>query len=287
MIHLTEFTLPSDDAEYQTLVYKKHPMVEMTCYSPSFYPFRIFPDKGLRHITFDPITIFCGGNGSGKSTLLNVIAGKLGLSHTSPHNDTPLLGEYLRLCDYETAISGVVPDGSRIITSDDVFDFLLDTRTINRGVDRQRLRLFDEYYTTKEDKGFVMRTLDDYEELKRRNEIRRSTKSEFTGRRLPKNLILHSNGESAYDYFTSAIESDALYLLDEPENSLSAKLQAELKGFIADSARFYNCQFIISTHSPFLLSLEGAKIYDLDENPVCEKDWHDVEAVRLYRELFN
>ena len=40
-----------------------------------------------------------------------------------------------------------------------------------------------------------------------------------------------------------------LYLLDEPENSLSAELQLDLLKFIENSARFYNCQFIISTHS--------------------------------------
>jgi len=42
----------------------------------------------------------------------------------------------------------------------------------------------------------------------------------------------------------------------------------ELMKFIEDAARFWNCQFIISTHSPFLLALRGAKIYDLDENSV-------------------
>ena len=61
------------------------------------------------------------------------------------------------------------------------------------------------------------------------------------------------------------------YLLDEPENSLSAENQLKLKQFIEDSARFYNCQFIISTHSPFILSLTDALIYDLDSNPVVSK----------------
>ena len=31
----------------------------------------------------------------------------------------------------------------------------------------------------------------------------------------------------------------------------------KLKKFIEDSVRFYNCQFIISTHSPFLLNLNN------------------------------
>ena len=95
-----------------------------------------------------------------------------------------------------------------------------------------------------------------------------------------------SNGETAYYYFTQKIEENALYLLDEPENSLSAALQNKLRQFIEDSARFYNCQFIIATHSPFLLSMKGAKIYDLDSFPVREKHWYELSNVRAYYELF-
>ena len=81
------------------------------------------------------------------------------------------------------------------------------------------------------------------------------------------NVRTYSNGESAYKYFVEQVEEDGLYLLDEPENSLSPKRQLELKQYIEDSARFFNCQFILSTHSPFLLSMRGAKIYDLDADP--------------------
>ena len=50
--------------------------------------------------------------------------------------------------------------------------------------------------------------------------------------------------------------------------------------------RFYGCQFIIATHSPFLLSMKGAKIYDLDEEPVDVKRWYELENVRAYYEFF-
>ena len=52
------------------------------------------------------------------------------------------------------------------------------------------------------------------------------------------------------------------------------------------AARFYNCQFIISTHSPFLLGLEGAKIYDLDEMPVSVKKWEELDNVKVYYSFF-
>jgi len=74
--------------------------------------------------------------------------------------------------------------------------------------------------------------------------------------------------------------------LDEPENSLSAENQLKLKKFLEDSARFYNCQFIISTHSPFLLALEEAKIYDLDELPVVSKKWTELSNIKIYSNFF-
>ncbi len=70
------------------------------------------------------------------------------------------------------------------------------------------------------------------------------------------------------------------------KNSLSAEYQLELARFLEDSARFYGCQFIIATHSPFILSMKGAKIYDLDARPVCEKRWTELPNVRVYRDFF-
>lgn len=86
--------------------------------------------------------------------------------------------------------------------------------------------------------------------------------------------------------YSNAIKENALYLLDEPENSLSAALQMKLKSFLEDSARFYHCQFIISTHSPFLLSMQGAKIYDLDSDPIGVKPWTELENVKTYYGFF-
>ena len=74
--------------------------------------------------------------------------------------------------------------------------------------------------------------------------------------------------------------------MDEPENSLSPENQQELLKFLEDSARFFECQFIIATHSPFLLSMKGAKIYDMDEEVVDVKPWHRLKNVRAYYDFF-
>ena len=83
------------------------------------------------------------------------------------------------------------------------------------------------------------------------------------------------------------IDTQGLILLDEPENSLSCERQEELAEYIENSARFSGSQFIIASHSPFILSIKGAKVYDMDENPVCVKKWTEVDNVRRYYDFFN
>ena len=290
MQYLERFTLASADAE-DDFVLSPLSRQNMSCYAQNVYPFKLFPQKGLERIDFAPITVLYGGNGSGKSTILNIIAEKLKLRRTSPANLTPYYADYLALCDCELTFGRSVPDGSAIITSDDVFDFLLDVRAITEGVDRRREELFAEYsaaksYYDRHGESFRMRSLEDYKELKRHNAARHRTKSNYTRRRLPENLSGKSNGESAFAYFTQQIREDALYLLDEPENSLSVALQTELARFIEDSVRFYRCQFVISSHSPFILSMEGARVYDLDAMPVRERNWTELENIRAYYDFF-
>ena len=162
---------------------------------------------------------------------------------------------------------------------------MLNFRTLNDGVDRKREELFNEWYDLRQG-SFQIHSLEDIEELQHRRDAWKSTRSDFTARRLPKNLPGQSNGENAYGYFAEKIRGNALYLLDEPENSLSAERQIELARFIEDSTRFYGCQFIISTHSPFLLAMKGARIYNLDSIPVETKKWTELSNVRLYHDFF-
>lgn len=285
MQYLDAVTLPSRVDE-DTYLLSYPPELEMQCYHHNnVYPYRIFPEKQLHTLSFAPLTFLYGGNGSGKSTLLNIIAEKLSLSHEAPSNRTPFFESYLQNVTCKLTFGKSVPRESRIITSDDVFDFLLNVRSVNGEIDRKREALFAEYDEARAT-PFRLRSLADYEELKRRNEARHKTRSAYVSRRLPKETGGRSNGESAYLYFCQQIGKNALYLLDEPENSLSASLQRELARFIEEAVRFYDCQFIISTHSPFLLALRGARIYDLDARPVAVRQWQELESIRIYRDFF-
>ncbi|WP_313568341.1 AAA family ATPase [Acetoanaerobium noterae] len=276
MIYLRNFSFPSEDREYNFILDEKR-----TCFD-TFYPFKILSKNDFTEIDFEPVTILYGGNGSGKSTALNVIAEKIGASRDTIFNKSNFFKDYVDMCDMDEV---KVAEIKRIITSDDVFDYILNLRNLNEGIDNKRENLFGDYLDAKYS-GFKMKSLEDYEELKKVNSARSKTMSKFIRKNLMSNVRLYSNGESAYRYFIEKITENGLYILDEPENSLSPKRQIELMSFIEDSARFFGCQFIISTHSPFLLAIKGAKIYDLDESPVSVKSWTSLENVRTYYEFF-
>ena len=123
-------------------------------------------------------------------------------------------------------------------------------------------------------------------EWKESYDAKRKTQSKFVKDRLMKNVEMFSNGESALKYFVDKIDKKGVYLLDEPENSLSISLQLELMEYLENSARFFGCQFIIASHSPVFLSIPGAKIYDLDSVPVKTKKWTELENVRKFRDFF-
>ena len=279
MLYLTRFTFP--DAERESSFFIDE--VKRTCYD-TYYPFGVLSARELSCLDFEPVTILYGGNGSGKTTALNVIAEKLRLQRDTLYNRSSFYEDYLRMCDFESR--GEFPPESRVITSDDVFDYMLNLRALNEGIDRRREELFQEYLTDKYS-DFKYRTMADYEQLRKVNLARSRTQSRYVRQRLMDNAREQSNGESAYFYFTSKIRENALYLLDEPENSLSPARQMELTQFIEDSCRFYGCQFIIATHSPFLLAMQGARIYDLDETPVRRRKWTELPAVRAYHEFFH
>lgn len=277
MVYLSNFQFPDIEREYDFIFGQKR-----TCYD-TYYPFQILSKHNLTRLDFESVTILYGGNGSGKTTALNVIAEKLGLERDTLYNRSNFFEDYTELCSYQEEHK--IPAGSRIITSDDVFDFMLNLRSINDGINRKREDLFEDYLEAKY-AHFQMKSLDDYEHLKKVTMARSNTQSKFVRKNIMDNVREHSNGESAFIYFADKIKENGLYLLDEPENSLSPERQQELLKFLEDSARFFGCQFVIATHSPFLLSMKGAKIYDMDEEVVDVKRWSELKNIRAYYDFF-
>ena len=276
-MYLSAFYFPGEEAESDFMFGLK------TTYDQSVYPYGILPKAGLNEIIFRPVTILYGGNGSGKSTALNAIAEKLRLERNSAYNRSRFFQDYVDRC--KAAQDEPIPKGSRIITSDDVFDMMLDIRSINEGIDRKREELAEDYYTLKREK-FQLKSLDDLDHLHRINQARSKTKSRFIENESGKSLRERSNGENAIMFFQSKIEMDTLCLLDEPENSLSPENQLVLADFLSESVRYCGNQLVISTHSPFLLALPGAKIIDLDHHSRIAESWTQLKNPRVYYDFF-
>ena len=276
MNYIDSLYLPSDHQETDFLMSQRR-----TCYN-GCYPYKIFPQKGLSEINFAPITIFYGGNGSGKTTLLNIIAEKTNVLRHSAFSGSAFFASYVSDCEIE---GKTLPENSQILTSDDVFDYLLNIRYLNDGIDVRREELFEDYLSRKY-ADHQLKSMADYAEWKESYDAKSKSQSKFVKERLMRNVDMFSNGESAMRYFVDHITENALYLLDEPENSLSIALQQELCKYIVDSARHFGCQFIMATHSPILLSIKDALIYDLDSDPVKTSDWTELENVRRYFDFF-
>lgn len=268
-----------------------------TCFD-SFYPFRIFSyEKGLSHLEFSDITIFSGGNGSGKSTLLNIIAEKLGLNRQTSFNKTYFFDPYVEECRYEINIKDPIKlrdfeQVSKIITSDDVFNHIIGVRTKNEKLGFKRDLAFEmkrKMHGENYKGGPRLVVMDDPNSIKAFNEYYALTKKSAS-RYVRENIGLeertYSNGENGFKYFVDSIQPGGLYLLDEPENSLSAEMQLELVHFLVGMSRHYDCQFILSTHSPFLLSVPEARIYNMDAEPVSTAKWTELPNVRIYHEFF-
>ena len=130
--------------------------------------------------------------------------------------------------------------------------------------------------------------MQDYEALRLQVLARQKSLSrrQFIRKTAGHEVKLNSNGETALQYFEQKLKNDTLYCLDEPENSMSPKMQLKLVNMLEEMARYCGCQFIIATHSPFLLALDGARIYDLDSHPVATKNWWELENAKIYFEFF-
>ncbi len=291
-MYLESFKLPID-LEDELLADRAQENGGPGGYIDNPYPCGLFAEKGFSEIGFKKITIFYGGNGSGKSTLLNLIAEKLKLNRIAPYNSGEMIASYVEHCEYSLGYDDEgfeyrIPNGSRIITSDDIFDYMLTVRTNNNEISENKAIAKEEWANLKFGETIKFEGMKDYDALRLQVLARRKsqTRRQFIRKTAGSEVKLNSNGETALQYFEQKLKNDTLYCLDEPENSMSPKMQLELVKMLEEMAHYCGCQFVIATHSPFILALEGARIYDLDSRPVEIKDWWELENTKIYFEFF-
>lgn len=309
MIYLQHFMFPSEDTERRLLGDYYDAPVAGNKYHTNSYPFGVLSGMGLQRIDFEPVTILYGGNGSGKSTALNVIAQKLQVGRRSAYNTGELMDDYVDACSFETdmrwtgeefSLTGYrsarydIGEISCMITSDDIFKALLQDR-----VGREQTLMKSRMITAKAsvvnsgrwaDFSFTrhlnLETGENVRQYKEAVEMRKKSVSKILRDKLGDEAVGMSNGENSFVYISELMQKEGLYLLDEPENSLSPEMQLKLSDLLAYMARFNNSQIIMATHSPFLLSTPFAKIYNLDGAPACVDRFEQLPAMKMYYEFF-
>lgn len=247
--------------------------------NPNIYPYNVFQNKYIDPFVFSPITVFYGNNGSGKSTLLNIIADKLNLKGKESAISNKLgtvdyCSTFTLECSYSLGDDDYgreiaeIPETSRYIKSEDI---LYEIKKVQQ---EQVLSDGLEY-------DFVKNGMS---KEQARNYL---AKNRY---KLEKNIQFaqekYSNGETSMQYFDEYLKPNGLYLLDEPEVSLSPANQVLLAEEINKLTRLLQCQFIIATHSPFMLGTLNAKIYDIDTKEYDVTKWSDLENVRYFYNFF-
>ena len=96
------------------------------------------------------------------------------------------------------------------------------------------------------------------------------------------NLHDRSHSESFLALITNRVSEPGLYVMDEPESALSFQGQLQLLRFIHDGLA-EGSQFVIATHSPLLMRMPDATIYELGDHGICSRTYDDLAVVNLWR----
>ncbi|MBL1074545.1 AAA family ATPase [Nocardia sp. 2] len=217
----------------------------------SGYPFDLPVIRALASgIDFDPgITFFVGENGSGKSTLVEALAVAYGFN---PEGGSQNFNFATRSSESELGAHLLVAKSGR----------------------RPRSRFFlraESYYNV----------ATEIEALDREPSFGPPLLPAYGG------VSAHerSHGESFIDLISNRFRPGGLYLLDEPEAALSVRGCLAVLAHVADLAA-RDSQLIVATHSPILLSLPGAMIYEIsDTGEIHRTSYDDALPVRLTRDF--
>ena len=191
------------------------------------------------------MTILVGENGVGKSTLLEALAVALGFN---PEGGT---------VNYSCATADSHSPLHRYLT-------------VSRGVKRNR----DGYFLRAESFYNAASYLDELEHTPGCGGVL----SSYGG----KSLHHQSHGESVMSLVANRCGWQGLYLLDEPEAALSPMRQMELLCHMNELVK-QNSQFIISTHSPILMTYPDADLWELSRDGMRQVSYRETEHYQLTR----
>jgi len=210
----------------------------------NFYPFNLKIFQDTKKIGFNhPVTLFIGENGTGKSTLLKALAYRCGIHIWQ--------SEFNLRCEQNPY-------------EEDLY------KTIS--IEWENGPVTGSFFGSQNFSHFAKNleewAVNDPEMF-----------SYFGGR----SLVTQSHGQSLMSYFQSRYTIKGLYFLDEPETALSPASLIELLNLLIKISNQGHAQFIIATHSPFLMALPHARIYSFD-TPVIEPiQYEDTQYYKIYK----
>jgi predicted ATPase len=189
------------------------------------------------------VTLIAGDNGSGKSTLVEAIAEAIGFDAQG--------GELERL--------GELPAVPRAVLGGALEPELTDTKP--RIGYFLRAESFFNVAAFVDSQGTFSPDLSLYGDVP---------------------LHAQSHGESFLSLAANRFGGEGLHILDEPEAALSVGGTLALLSVVLRAAGD-GAQFVIATHSPILLAVPGANVYELGPAGVVPTAYDDLDAVRLTR----
>lgn len=234
------------------------------------YPYNVDSFKYQTTLHFkQPVTFILGENGSGKSTILESIAlsCQLPLLGSGGHvlNHLEPLQKQLKLIWNKRTRKGF------FFRAEDFFNYLQGLRKLRSELEQDERELD---LTLPEGMG-KQRALGALRGEKR------ALLDRYGGDPLER-----SHGEGYLDVLNSRIQSNSLYLMDEPEAALSPTSQMALLSIMKEGINKH-CQFIISTHSPILMSYPEAHYYWLNEEGLRAIDYQNISHIQLYKQFLN
>lgn len=99
------------------------------------------------------------------------------------------------------------------------------------------------------------------------------------------NFLSASHGEGFLQFFEERLERQGLFILDEPEAALSPAKQFDFLKLLRRMQRANNCQVIMATHSPILMALPDADLWQIDSFAIRPTVLEETPHFRLYKEF--